>query len=283
MFVAVMWMVSRVLLLPIIPSELKFLCFPVVRYAYSDPQLTPNFVFWLWAEIFCVSTCFYIRIPKFSLSVRTKKKITISYFNISPTLVNDRYCRRQNKCIKWYHLFCCWLFIWTEMSSWVPKPLFLETLNNSFYLKKSKFNFDLCICNWYVNEKFFTSTAVWNSPPPKKKKKKKKLFESGENWILTSPEVLIVSSIWGATGEDNESPNSCRVAIFIISCVFSFRYHHCWVVTFYHIKLQYSKIDSFSYISSQEHACPSVSAVMFCNNFSAHTVHIDRSAFSFYP
>ena len=35
--------------------------------AYSDRLLTPNFE--LWVEIFCVPTCFYIRIPKPCLSV----------------------------------------------------------------------------------------------------------------------------------------------------------------------------------------------------------------------
>ena len=36
--------------------------------AYRDRQLTPNFE--LWIEIFCVPTCFHVRIPKPCLSVR---------------------------------------------------------------------------------------------------------------------------------------------------------------------------------------------------------------------
>ena len=40
--------------------------------AYSDSQLTPNFEFW--PEIFCVSTCFHMRIPNSCLSVPREKK-----------------------------------------------------------------------------------------------------------------------------------------------------------------------------------------------------------------
>ena len=43
----------------------------------SDRQLTPNFE--LRVEIFCVPTCFHMRIPKSRLSVRTsRKEITIA-------------------------------------------------------------------------------------------------------------------------------------------------------------------------------------------------------------
>ena len=40
--------------------------------AYRDRQLTTNFE--LRVEIFCVPTCFHLRIPKPCLSVRTPKK-----------------------------------------------------------------------------------------------------------------------------------------------------------------------------------------------------------------
>ena len=53
--------------------------------AYRDRQLTTNFEFWV--EIFCVPTCFHVRIPKPCLSVRLsvcpsvrtpRKEITIA-------------------------------------------------------------------------------------------------------------------------------------------------------------------------------------------------------------
>ena len=56
----------------------NFMCVPIIyaspssREAYRDRQLTTNFEFWV--EIFCVPTCFHIRIPKPCLSVRTPRK-----------------------------------------------------------------------------------------------------------------------------------------------------------------------------------------------------------------
>ena len=45
--------------------------------AYRDPQLTTNFK--LWVEMFCVPTCFHVRIPKLCLSVRTpRNEITLA-------------------------------------------------------------------------------------------------------------------------------------------------------------------------------------------------------------
>ena len=45
--------------------------------AYRDRRLTTNFE--LWVEIFCVPTCFHVRIPKPCLSVRTpRKEITLA-------------------------------------------------------------------------------------------------------------------------------------------------------------------------------------------------------------
>ena len=65
--------------------------------AYRDRRLAINFE--LWVEIFCVPTCFHVRIPKPCLfvcpSVRTsvcphpEKRNHHSFVNISPTLVID--------------------------------------------------------------------------------------------------------------------------------------------------------------------------------------------------
>ena len=57
--------------------------------AYCDRQLTPKFE--LWVEIFCLSTCFHMRIPKPCLSVAPsvcpypEKRNHPGFVNISPT------------------------------------------------------------------------------------------------------------------------------------------------------------------------------------------------------
>ena len=60
---------------------------PTSGEAYRDRQLTTNFE--LWVEIFCVPTCFHMRIPKPCLSVcpHPEKRYHHSFVNISPTLV----------------------------------------------------------------------------------------------------------------------------------------------------------------------------------------------------
>ena len=67
--------------------------------AYRDRRLTTNFE--LWVEIFCVPTCFHVRIPKPCLSVRLsvcphpEKRYHHSFVNISPTLVIDTSTERS--------------------------------------------------------------------------------------------------------------------------------------------------------------------------------------------
>ena len=65
--------------------------------AYRDRQLTSNFE--LWVEIFCVSTCFHMRIPKPCLSVcpYPEKRNHHSFVNISPTLVIDTSMERSSR------------------------------------------------------------------------------------------------------------------------------------------------------------------------------------------
>ena len=78
--------------------------------AYRDRRLTTNFE--LWVEIFCVSTCFHVRIPKPCLSVclsvcpsvrldpHPEKKNHNSFVNISPTLVIDASMERSSRVLK---------------------------------------------------------------------------------------------------------------------------------------------------------------------------------------
>ena len=74
---------------------------PTSGEAYRDRRLTTNFE--LWVEIFCVPTCFHVRIQKPCLSVcpsvcpsvclsvcpHPEKRYHHSFVNISPTLVID--------------------------------------------------------------------------------------------------------------------------------------------------------------------------------------------------
>ena len=68
--------------------------------AYRDRRLTTNFE--LWVEIFCVPTCFHVRIPKPCLSVRLhpEKRNHHSFVNISPTLVIDASMERSSRVLQ---------------------------------------------------------------------------------------------------------------------------------------------------------------------------------------
>ena len=66
--------------------------------AYRDRQLTTNFE--LWFEIFCVPTCFHVRIPKLFLSVRTPRKKKSPCVNISLTLVIDKSLERSSQVLQ---------------------------------------------------------------------------------------------------------------------------------------------------------------------------------------
>ena len=77
---------------------------PTSGEAYRDRRLTTNFE--LWVEIFCVSTCFHVRIPKPCLSVcpsvcpHPEKRNPISFVNISPTLVIDTSMERSSRVLQ---------------------------------------------------------------------------------------------------------------------------------------------------------------------------------------
>ena len=82
---------------------------PTSGKTYRDRRLTTNFE--LWVEIFCVPTCFHVRIPKPCLSVRPsvrpyvcpsvcphpEKRNHHSFVNISPTLVIDTSMKRSSR------------------------------------------------------------------------------------------------------------------------------------------------------------------------------------------
>ena len=78
---------------------------PISGEAYRNRRLTTNFE--LWVEIFCVPTCFHMRIPKPCLSVcpsvclsvcpHPEKRYHHSFVNISPTLVIDTSMERSSQ------------------------------------------------------------------------------------------------------------------------------------------------------------------------------------------
>ena len=90
---------------------------PSFGEAYRDLQLTPNFE--LWVEIFCVLTCFHMRILKPCLSIPQEKK--------SPWL-----CQYQSYISIWYINGK----VFTNTTAWKPKK--------KFFSKSLKLNFDLC-------------------------------------------------------------------------------------------------------------------------------------------
>ena len=77
---------------------------PTSGEAYRDRRLTTNFE--LWVEIFCVPTCFHVRIPKPCLSVclsicpYPEKRNHHSFVNISPTLVIDTSMERSSRVLR---------------------------------------------------------------------------------------------------------------------------------------------------------------------------------------
>ena len=143
--------------------------------AYRDRQITTNFESWV--EIFCVPTCFRMRIPKPCLtdrqsvcpSVRTPKKNHHSFVNISPTLVIDTWMERSSRVLQHgnpkFELKKKSKFeFWLVLKSWnhhsfvnISPTLVIDTSierssrvlrygnskKNDFFQKKSKLNFDL--------------------------------------------------------------------------------------------------------------------------------------------
>ena len=82
-------------------TPLGYYASPTSGEAYRDRRLTTNFE--LWVEIFCVPTCFHMRIPKPCLSVcpsvcpHPEKRYHHSFVNNSPTLVIDTSMERSSR------------------------------------------------------------------------------------------------------------------------------------------------------------------------------------------
>ena len=158
--------------------------------AYRDRQLTTNFAFWV--KIFCVSTCFHVRIPKPCLSVclsicpYPEKRNHNSFVNISPTLVINTSMERYSRVLhdgnpKIWIIFqkkCSKFEFWLVLKSWnnlsfvnISPTLVIDTSmersswvlqhgnpkNWFFFQKSSKFEFWLVLKSW--NNLSFVNTS----------------------------------------------------------------------------------------------------------------------------
>ena len=92
------WEISN--LLTASSSEKAYYASPSPGEAFRDRWQTTNFE--LWVEIFCVPTCFHVRIPKPCPSVcpYPEKRNHHSFVNISPTLVIDTSMERSSLVLK---------------------------------------------------------------------------------------------------------------------------------------------------------------------------------------
>ena len=91
---------------------------PSSAEAYRDWQLTTNFE--LWVEIFCVPTCFHMRIPKACLSVRLSvpREKTPGFVDISPTLVIDTSMERCSQVLQHWNPKS-WIFYSKKVWNWI--------------------------------------------------------------------------------------------------------------------------------------------------------------------
>ena len=117
----IIWMLSTLFQWCHIKSFFKahFYASPTSGEAYRDWQLTTNFEFWV--EIFCVPTCFHVRIPKLCLSVRLSVHLSVPREKKSPWLR-----QYQSYISNWYINGK----VFTSTTTWKPKNLI-------FFLKKS--------------------------------------------------------------------------------------------------------------------------------------------------
>ena len=138
---------------------------PTSGEAYRDRRLTTNFEFWV--EIFCVPTCFHVRIPKPCLSVRPsvclsvclsvcphpEKRYHHSFVNISPTLIIDTSMERSSRVLH-HGNPKIWFF---SSKKFEIRILTFDEELKSPYLRQ----YQSYISNWYINGKVFTSTTPW--------------------------------------------------------------------------------------------------------------------------
>ena len=137
--------------------------------AYRDRQLTTNFEFWV--EIFCVPTCFHMRIPKPCLSIcpYPEKRNHLSFVNISPTLVIDASMERSSRVLQhgnpkiWYFFFSKKFKIefWLVAKSW-NHPSFVN-ISPTIVLIDTLMERSSRVLQHGNPKIWFFSKKVWNS------------------------------------------------------------------------------------------------------------------------
>ena len=113
------------------------------------------------------------------------------------------------------------------------------------------------------------STISWKS--------KTFLFKKGRNWILTCAKLLRLLFLqYIYMLEQQQSVNIYVLCVFIsISLLFN-QLFSVSNINIMLLKHYFAKLIAFLINFQKKHL--SVCAVMFCNNFLAYTMHIDRSA-----
>ena len=96
-----------------------FYASPSSGEAYRDRQLTTNFEFWV--EIFCVPTCFHMRIPKPCLSVHLSvpREKKLSWLRQYQSYISNWYINGK---------------VFTSTSPWKPKNKNKKVRNSNFDL-----------------------------------------------------------------------------------------------------------------------------------------------------
>ena len=110
--------------------------------AYRDRRLTTNFE--LWVEIFCVPTCFHVRIPKPCLSVRLSvQSVRLSVQSVRLSVQSVRLSVQSVRLsVQSVRLSVCLSVPREKKSPWLRR-------------------YQSYISNWCINGKVFISTTTW--------------------------------------------------------------------------------------------------------------------------
>ena len=157
---------------------------PTSGEAYRDRRLTTNFEFWV--EIFCVPTCFHVRIPKPCLSVRLSVRLSVclsvcpsvcphpekryhhSFVNISLTLMIDTSMERSSRVLHhgnpkiWFFFQKSSKFeFWLLMRSW--NHLIFVNISPTLVIDTSMERSSRVLHHGNPEIWFFSFKKVWNS------------------------------------------------------------------------------------------------------------------------
>ena len=213
---------------------------PTSREAYRNWRLTTNFE--LWVEIFCVPTCFHMRIPKTCLSVRpsicpySEKRNHLSLVNVSPTLIIDASMEWSSRVLHHGNSKMWFFFKWFEIDEiyFCPYPEFLyaqkrnrpdfvntsPTLvidmsterssrvlqhgNQFFFSKKFEIEFDLCWRAEITLASSISPTLVIDTSL--ERSSRVLLHRNPKIWFFLKFEIRILTKSWNHLSFVNISP-----------------------------------------------------------------------------